>query len=175
MLIPAHPFDGWTVTLPKRDRAARDIWEEQRVNAVLAGFSDPHRPIPLLSATCGHRQGESFAVALQDVNRFRREITIRHQVKVVNGERVLTPPKSGKVRTAPAWIAELHPQCRIRGTGSVSSSTTLYRRHVTESRQHWGWTSMIPFSFRSCYLPARTCWLVFCISANTSSLRWPAK
>lgn len=100
-LIAVHPFDGWEVDVPRRDKRVRDIWEQDRVNAVIPAMAERERPIGLVSATCGHRQGEAFAVALEDVNRFRKEITIRHQVKSVGGKLVLTPPKGGKVRTVP--------------------------------------------------------------------------
>ncbi|WP_158633251.1 tyrosine-type recombinase/integrase [Amycolatopsis sp. WAC 04182] len=100
-LLPVHPFDGWDVEVPRRDRRVRNIWEQERVNTVLAAMPERERPIGLVSATCGHRQGEAFAVALEDVNRFRKEITIRHQVKRVGGKLVLAKPKGGKVRTVP--------------------------------------------------------------------------
>ncbi|RSM56048.1 hypothetical protein DMH03_31500 [Amycolatopsis sp. WAC 01376] len=98
-LLPVHPFDGWDVEVPRRDRRVRNIWEQERVNTVLAAMPERERPIGLVSATCGHRQDEAFAVALEDVNRFRKEITIRHQVKRVGGKLVLAKPKGGKVRT----------------------------------------------------------------------------
>ncbi|WP_216211658.1 tyrosine-type recombinase/integrase [Amycolatopsis aidingensis] len=99
-VIAKHPFDGLTGPGAPA-RRVRDIWEHDTVNAVLGGFSDRTRPIPLLSATCGHRQGESLAVAVEDMNPLRKEITIRHQVKRVDGKLVLAPPKRGKARTVP--------------------------------------------------------------------------
>ncbi|WP_370942617.1 tyrosine-type recombinase/integrase [Amycolatopsis sp. cg5] len=100
-VIAVHPFDGWDVVIPKRDRAVRDIWEHERVTTVIGALPERERPIGLLSATCGHRPSEALAVALEDVNRFRKEVTIRHQVKRVKGKLVLTPPKGGKTRTVP--------------------------------------------------------------------------
>ncbi|MFD8496190.1 tyrosine-type recombinase/integrase [Amycolatopsis sp. NPDC059657] len=100
-LIAVHPFDGWEVDVPRRDKRVRDIWEHDQVNTVIPAMPERDRPIGLVSATCGHRQGEAFAVALEDVNRFRKEITIRHQVKRINGKLTLTPPKGGKTRTVP--------------------------------------------------------------------------
>jgi hypothetical protein len=66
-VIPVHPMDGWNPELPERDKAVRVIWEHARVSAVVAGLPARYAGPATLSATSGHRQGESFAVALEDV------------------------------------------------------------------------------------------------------------
>ncbi len=52
-------------------------------------------------ATCGHRQGEAFAIDVDGLDRKRREIRIRWQVQRVDGKLTLVPPKGGKTRTVP--------------------------------------------------------------------------
>lgn len=116
-VIPVHPMDGWDPDLPKRDKSVRDIWEHDRVDTVIQALPDRYRGVAVVSATCGHRQGESFAVALEDVNRFRKEITIRHQVLRIDGKTVLTPPKNNAVR----WCRWRQPPC-TRSTRTLSST-----------------------------------------------------
>lgn len=99
-VIAVHPCDGLTPPAPPSHRVTR-VWETATVTTVLDGTPERHRPIPLLAATCGHRQGEAFAVAVEDVNFLRKQITIRHQVQRVDGRLTLVPPKRGRVRTVP--------------------------------------------------------------------------
>lgn len=106
-VIPVHPMDGWNPELPKREKSVRDIWEHERVDTVIQTLPDRYRGVGIMSATCGHRQGESFAVALEDVNRFRSEITIRHQVLRLDHKTVLAPPKNNAVRVVPLATAAL--------------------------------------------------------------------
>jgi len=106
-LIATHPFEGWNPDLPKRDRQVRHIWEQGRVDAVLDALPERYRGVAVVSATCGHRQGESFAVALEDVNRFRNEITIRHQAIRLDRATVLAPPKNVAIRTVPLAASTL--------------------------------------------------------------------
>lgn len=99
--IAENPFELADITIPTRDPAVRDIWELDLTQRVLDAMPDRERPIGEVSAHCGHRANEALAVAREDLNRFRGEITVRHQVKRVGGRLVLAPPKRGKVRTVP--------------------------------------------------------------------------
>lgn len=105
-------------------RKIRGIWERPIVDRLVAQIDDRNRAIPLPSKTGGHRQGESFAVAVEDLDFGGDEITIQHQVKRVNGVPILVPPKGGKVRAAPlprptaqalkahiAWYGTLAVRC----------------------------------------------------------------
>ncbi|WP_414944543.1 tyrosine-type recombinase/integrase [Amycolatopsis sp. cmx-11-32] len=99
-VIAVHPFEGVErVDEPRRGHMR--LLEDETVDGILDAFPDRYHGIPLVSATCGHRQGESFAVAVEDLDFLRRKIEIRHQVQVIDGELKLVPPKRGSVRTVP--------------------------------------------------------------------------
>ncbi|WP_020670713.1 tyrosine-type recombinase/integrase [Amycolatopsis nigrescens] len=99
-VIAAHPFEGVDrVDEPRRGHMR--LLEDKTVDGILDAFPDRYHGVPLVSATCGHRQGESFAVAVEDLDFLRRKIEIRHQVQVIDGELKLVPPKRGSVRTVP--------------------------------------------------------------------------
>lgn len=99
-LIAVNPCDGAVRPLPVV-KAKVQVWEQETVHALLDAVPARQQAIPLVAATCGHRQGEALAVGKADVNFLRKEITIRHQVQLVDGTLVLVPPKRGKVRTVP--------------------------------------------------------------------------
>jgi integrase len=100
-LLGEDPYAGSKTALPAPVKRPVTIWEQATVNAILDGLPDREHPIGLLSATCGHRQGESFAVAVDDINFLRNKITVSHQVQYVDGGLALVPPKGNKVRTVP--------------------------------------------------------------------------
>ena len=54
-----------------------------------------------LGAGCGHRQGEAFAVAVDDIDFLQRVVHVRRQVRIIDGELVFSLPKKDKVRTVP--------------------------------------------------------------------------
>ncbi|WP_037252611.1 site-specific integrase [Kibdelosporangium aridum] len=89
------------VRIPKPVKRKIKIWEHDTVDTILDGIPVRYYPIPLLSATCGHRPAESFAVALDDIDFRRRRIGINHQVQRIYGQLMLVPPKGGKTRTVP--------------------------------------------------------------------------
>jgi integrase len=99
-VIPDHPFEGVERVDEPRRRKPR-LFEDGTVYGILDAFPDRYHAVPLLSATCGHRQGESFAVAIEDIDFLRRKITIRHQVQRIDGTLALVPPKRDSVRTVP--------------------------------------------------------------------------
>ncbi|SEF34486.1 Phage integrase family protein [Amycolatopsis pretoriensis] len=99
-VIPAHPYDEVERVDDPR-RVEPRLFEDETVDGILSAFPDRYHAIPLVSATCGHRQGESFAVAVEDIDFLQRKITIRHQVQRINGTLTLVPPKRGSVRTVP--------------------------------------------------------------------------
>jgi integrase len=100
-VIAVNPLDGITYPNPPKTKRIVTVWESQTVNVLLAGVPDREHAIPLIAGTCWHRQGEAFAVAVEDINFLRKEITVRHQVQRVNGKLTLIPCKGQKVRTVP--------------------------------------------------------------------------
>lgn len=118
-LIPANPCADAT-PVPKAVKRKVKVWEQETVNKVLDAVPERHYPIPLLSATCGHRPAESFGVAKGDIDFLRRRIAINHQVQRIGGQLALVPPKGGKVRTVPLpQITSLALAAHIKRHGTV--------------------------------------------------------
>ena len=124
--IEANPCGD--IAYPKApDPPELTVWEAEVVDTMLAAVPHPHSALLLLAAHCGHRQGEAFAVAAQDIR--DGEIVIHHQVQRVNGTLTLTPPKHGSVRVAPlpddvAVALDLH----LQQYPTISLSCTCPRR-----------------------------------------------
>jgi integrase len=55
----------------------------------------------LLAVGCGLRQGETFGLAVDDVDFLRCVVHVRRQVKLVHFQPVFVPPKGGKERDVP--------------------------------------------------------------------------
>lgn len=100
-VLAVSPLEGIEYPNPPKGRRVLVVWEQSTVNKLLGKVPDRDHAIPLLAATCGLRQGEAFAVAVGDINFFRKDITVRHQVQRTGGKLALVAPKGGKVRTVP--------------------------------------------------------------------------
>lgn len=133
-IIQRNPCRG--LIRPSRGgvKAVTDVWEQDVVDAILSHIPADKRVAALLSATCGHRQGEAFAVAVEDVKFLRKEITVRHQVQAdENGTLVLCPPKSGKVRVVPlpeVTSYALSEAIRVNGTTPIKCQCCRKVFHV---------------------------------------------
>jgi integrase len=100
-LITTNPCRAGSVKLPKREQRKIEPWTIEQVDAVLAALPDRYRPIGVVAAGCGLRQGEVFGLRLRDADFLRRQLHVEQQVKVLGGRVLLAPPKGGKTRTVP--------------------------------------------------------------------------
>lgn len=73
----------------------------ERVEAVTAALPEPYQAVAVVAAGLGLRQGEAFGLGVDDVDFLRRVVHVRRQVKIVGGQLVFAPPKTGKERDAP--------------------------------------------------------------------------
>lgn len=94
--IPCDPCAD--VPYPKAGKPARvQVWEPATVYKLLDHVPDTFETLVLSAATCGHRQGEAAAIAVENIR--VGVIDIVHQVQRVDGNLVLVPPKRNSVRT----------------------------------------------------------------------------
>lgn len=106
-ILKSAVYDGKIVGLPTRNidypkpppTPEITVWEGPVVDRLLAAVPDPHHALLLLAAHCGHRQGEAFAVSIEDM--MGDEIDITHQVQRIDGELTLIPCKHNSMRRAP--------------------------------------------------------------------------
>lgn len=76
-------------------------WEAATVTVIIDALPEQYQPLATVAATCGHRQSEAMAVAVEDVDFLRREILVQHQTLYRDGKRILVPPKQETVRLVP--------------------------------------------------------------------------
>lgn len=90
-------------------------WADERVYAI----TDAHPPslqlLPKVASTCGHRTGEVFALAEEDLDEDEGVIHIRRQIKKLGPHYVFALPKNDHTRIVPAgqWtFAEIREHMR---------------------------------------------------------------
>lgn len=132
-IITENPFRS-AIKRPKRVDLDVVAWDAAQMTAVADAMPERWRPMPLLAASCGHRQGEAFAVALRDIDFLRRTCRIDVQVKMVGNALVYAPIKNDKARTVPvasAVIDRLAASLRRYGPVSVTLpwSQKNHRQH----------------------------------------------
>ncbi|WP_156721349.1 tyrosine-type recombinase/integrase [Streptomyces apocyni] len=100
-VIRTNPCTSRSVKAPRLDPRKVKPWMQQRVMAVRLELPDRYREIIELAAGCGHRQGEAFGLAVEDVDLLGGVVHVVRQVKLVNNRPVFAPPKGGKERDVP--------------------------------------------------------------------------
>jgi integrase len=99
--IARNPCRGRVGQATSPDRRKVLPWSAKRVAAVAAALPDRYRAIMSAVAGLGLRQGECFAVAVDDVDFLRGVVHVRRQVRIVASRLVSAPPKTGKTRDVP--------------------------------------------------------------------------
>jgi integrase len=95
-IIGANPLKADSVQKPDPVKTEAIPWTAAQVAAVAGKLPDHLAAIPYLGAATGLRQGELFAVALDDLNFLRRVLHIEVQVKLVDGAWCFAPLKNHK-------------------------------------------------------------------------------
>ncbi len=100
-LIASNPCAVSSVKAPRVDRRRVVPWTVETVHAVIEGHPDEFSAVPVLGAGCGLRQGEIFGLSVDAVDFLRRVIYVRQQLRLVENQVVLAPPKGGREREVP--------------------------------------------------------------------------
>ena len=100
-LIPRNPCRSSSVRPPSAPLRRVQPWTNDRVLSVLDAHPERYRPIAVVAAGCGLRQGECFGLRIQDVDFLRRELHVRQQVKLLEHRPSVAAPKYGKSRVVP--------------------------------------------------------------------------
>src|SRR5699024_5076818 len=105
--IKKNPARSKIVRQPKAQNRDVDVWSDDTVAALVAAHPEDLRPVPVVGAGCGMRQGEIFALALEDVDFEGEVLHVRRQIKRLGEGYVFALPKNDKTRTVPlpAWVA----------------------------------------------------------------------
>jgi integrase len=100
-IVSRNPCEVASVRRPKVPAKKAVPWQLPELEAMAAALPGRYRAMTYLGAGCGHRQGELFGVAVDDVDFLGRVVHVRRQVRLIAGERVFSLPKGGKQRTVP--------------------------------------------------------------------------
>lgn len=104
-IITRNPCRTKSVKPPPPVHRKAVPWTLDQVDAMSEALPEAYAVMPYLGAGCGHRQGEIFGIAVDDVDFLGREVHVRRQVRFIKlGETwrlVFSPPKRRKTRTAP--------------------------------------------------------------------------
>lgn len=105
-LIPANPLasDRSGRSVIQKPKAVHDEavpWAGREVAAVADALPGHLQALPLLAAATGLRQGETFGLAVGDVDFLRRVVHVDTQVRIVGCRHVFAPTKNSKTRDVP--------------------------------------------------------------------------
>jgi integrase len=100
-LIATNPCASSAVRAPAVQKRRVVPWTSEQVQAVVEAHSVRYRAVPVVAAGLGLRQGETFGLRVKDVDFLRQRVLVRRQVKIIDGKRILAPPKSRKEREVP--------------------------------------------------------------------------
>lgn len=101
-LIAKNPCKASSVTRPGTSRRKVIPWSAAWVSAPHDTVPARYRIAVTLGSGLGLRQGEVFALALEDIDFLRGVVEVRRQVKVFNGNKLAYGlPKGRKTRTVP--------------------------------------------------------------------------
>lgn len=100
-IVSRNPFHTKSVRTPRVEEKRAVPWDLRTVNAMTEALPARYGAVPYVGTGCGHRQGEVFGIALDDVDFLGRVIHVRRQVRIIDGELVFSLPKGGKERTVP--------------------------------------------------------------------------
>lgn len=96
-----NPTRSPIVPRPRNTPREREPWPAERVRAVIDAHPEPYRAIPVVSAGCGLRECEAFALAAEDFDFDAGTVRLSRQLSRVRGAWYFKLLKRGKERTVP--------------------------------------------------------------------------
>ncbi|MGH3897969.1 MAG: tyrosine-type recombinase/integrase [Pseudonocardiaceae bacterium] len=114
--IRTNPCKARSVSRPRVPPRKIKPWSAERVRAVHDALPDRYKVALMLGAGLGLRQGETFGLAVDDVDFVRQVVHVTRQVKIVGSRRCFGPPKGGEPRQVPlpesvALVLAEHIRC----------------------------------------------------------------
>ncbi len=100
-VITANPCSAKTIKAPRSQPSKVTPWPLDRLRSVRAEIRSRYAIAIDLGAGCGLRQGEIFGFSPDDIDDEKRMIRVVRQLKIVRGQLVFAPPKTGKTPDVP--------------------------------------------------------------------------
>ena len=122
-IIVRNPFRSSSVKKPEAVKREVVAWTEAQVEEVAEAMPSRWSALAYLGANTGMRQGELFAVALDDLDFLRKMVHVEVQVKYVGGALVFAPIKNKKTRDVPVAdpvIPVLSEHVRLHPPASIT-------------------------------------------------------
>jgi integrase len=122
-LIKRNPARSKIVKKPARRFSQVVAWSDETVEGIIAAHPAQFKLIPIIGSATGLRQGELFALSVEDFDFDQQVIRVRRQVKRLRNEYVFALPKNDKERIVPmspalARLAREHID--VFGTTAIS-------------------------------------------------------
>jgi integrase len=99
--IKRNPAKARVVKVPSPKGGKVSVWRDETVQRIVERHPVRYRPIPILAAAAGLRQGELFGLAEEDIDFDEMVIYMRRQVKMLGKNFVFALPKNDRERTVP--------------------------------------------------------------------------
>lgn len=105
--IKKNPAKSPIVQVPKWIGRKIVPWADETLDVMISTHPDHLRPVPVIGAGCGMRQGEIFGVALEDFDFAESKLYVRRQIKKLGKDYVYALPKNDHERVVPlpTWVA----------------------------------------------------------------------
>jgi integrase len=100
-VIARNPLRARSIQRPRADKKEAAALTVRQAVAVISGLPERDWAMAEMAEGCGHRQGEAFAVAVDDIDFLRKTVRIDTQVKNVAGQLHFAPLKNHKPRVVP--------------------------------------------------------------------------
>ncbi|MFJ1763741.1 tyrosine-type recombinase/integrase [Amycolatopsis sp. NPDC088138] len=112
------------------------VWSDSRMWGVIDAHPETIRAMPIVGATCGHREGELFAIAVEDIDEEREVIHVRRQLKRLGATWVYARPKNDTERVVPAAASTLRVLKNHMAMFKPQPVTLPWEREGGELRTH---------------------------------------
>ena len=102
--IKRNPAKAKVVQVPSAKGGNVIAWSDETVLRIIDCHPPLFRPLAVIAAACGLRQGEIFGLTLEDIDFDQKVIRVRRQVKRLGKEYVFALPKDDRERIVPFLI-----------------------------------------------------------------------
>jgi integrase len=100
-ILRSNPARSKVIKLPEVRRPKIVVWPDETVQKIVVAHPLRLRPIPIIAAACGLRQGELLGLAAEDIDFEAGVIHIRRQLKRLGKHYVFALPKNDRERIVP--------------------------------------------------------------------------
>ena len=105
--IKRNPAKSSIIKRAREHMTKVQVWPDDLVRDIIDAHPERFRPMAVLAAGCGMRQGEIFGLGLDDLDFDGGLIYVRRQVKKLKEQEIFALPKNDRERTVPLpmWVA----------------------------------------------------------------------